>query len=35
LEEDFPVGEGQFLCSMLNLAILKPYQGFSLTPQQT
>ena len=35
LEEDFPVGEGQFLCSMLNLAILKPYQGFSLTPQQS
>ena len=35
LEEDFPVGEGQFVCSMLNLAILKPYQGFSLTPQQS
>ena len=35
LEEDFPVGEGQFLCSMLNLVILKPYQGFSLTPQQS
>lgn len=35
LEEDFPVGEGQFLCSMFNLARLKPFEGFSLTPQQS